>query len=235
MEDTLEIDLREYLRVLKKRWWVLAMIIVVAVGTSAILSFFVLPPVYSASVTLIVIGKETPIVDYTTVMLHRQLVKTYREIAKSRTVMEKVISDLDLDFTVAEFQNKVKVDTVRDTEILKIEAEDTDPRIAVVIVQAVAQAFIDQVRSIMRVENVEIIDPPLEPILPVRPRPKLNLAIAGVLGLMIGVLVVFLLEYLDNTIKTPEDVQRYLNLPVLGVIPFIASSEDGKTQCSQAD
>ncbi len=73
----------------------------------------------------------------------------------------------------------------------------------------------------MKVENVNVIDPAIRPGSPVKPRPKLNMAIAGALGLMVSLGIVFVMEYLDNTIKTPEQVTELLALPVLGTIPRI--------------
>jgi capsular polysaccharide biosynthesis protein len=68
-------------------------------------------------------------------------------------------------------------------------------------------------------DNVKVVDKAKVPSSPVKPRPLMNIAIAGVLGIMVGLGIIFLIEYLDNTIKTPDDVQKYLGLPVLGSIP----------------
>ena len=77
----------------------------------------------------------------------------------------------------------------------------------------------EEVVDIMRIENVHIIDEARLPEYPIRPQPLLNLALAGVLGLMLGLGLVFLIEYLDNTVKTSESIEKRLELPVLGVIP----------------
>lgn len=231
MEGEYEIDLRELLRTVRRRAWVLVLVIVAAVASSATLSYFLLPKVYASSTTLMVLESKAPIIDYTTVMLHRQLVKTYGEIAKSRQVMEQALDDLGLDMTITDFQKKVKVRQVPDTELLEIEVEDRDRAVAAAIANAIAQAFIDQVVQLMQVENVVVVDPAVEPLEPVRPRPVFNMATAGALGIMIGFGLVFLLEYLDNTIKTVEDVQRYLGLPVLGMIPAIDAKAEAKKAC----
>ena len=83
------------------------------------------------------------------------------------------------------------------------------------IANNMAEIFKSEISQIMRVENVEIIDPAVVPVTPVKPRPMLNIAIAFVLALMVGVGLAFLLEYLDHTIKTPNDVEKFLELPVL--------------------
>jgi capsular polysaccharide biosynthesis protein len=119
------------------------------------------------------------------------------------------------------FTEKVNVNLVKDTEIIKIQVMDTDPKLAAEIANETAEVFMDSVKTIMKVENVQVIDKAQPPENPVKPRPKLNMAIAGVLGIMAGVFLAFLLEYMDNTLKTPEDIEKHLGLPVLGAIPMV--------------
>lgn len=223
-----EIDVRELLRIIRRRFWLLVLVAAATITTSAVLSYSVLPKVYVSSTTLIVLESKTPIIDYTTVMLHRQLVKTYEEIAKSRQISEQVIGELNLGMTVTELQKKVRIRQVPDTELLEIEVEDHDPVLATTIANATAEIFIDNVSKLMQVENVVVIDPAVKPLEPIRPRPLLNMAIAGVLGIMVGLGLVFLLEHLDDTIETAEDVQRCLAMPVLGEIPAIDAKSEAK-------
>ncbi|MHB8926878.1 MAG: YveK family protein [Bacillota bacterium] len=235
MEEQEVIDLREYFAIIRRRLWAIILVTVVAVATSGVISYFFIEPVYSASTTLMILKKDSPGIDYTTLLMNRQLVKTYGEIAKSRTVAEHVLVDLSLDMTTAELQGAIHVNTVRDTELIQIRAESTIPAQAELIANAVAKDFIRQVVQIMKVENVQVVDPAIEPTAPVKPRPKLNMAVAGVLGIMVGVGLAFVLEYLDNTVKSPEDVRRYLDLPVLGTIPVIDLRQEAKMARRAAD
>ncbi|HEY3315430.1 MAG TPA: Wzz/FepE/Etk N-terminal domain-containing protein [Bacillota bacterium] len=228
------IDLREYFAILRRRLWAIILVTVVAVATSGIISYFFIEPVYSASTTLMVLKKDTP-VDYTTLLMNRQLVKTYGEIAKSRTVAEHVIADMGLGIPVSSLQAAIHVSPVKDTEIIQVSVEDTAPAEAASIANAVARDFIKQVIQIMKVENVQVVDPAIEPTTPIKPRPKLNMAVAGVLGVMVGVGLAFVLEYLDNTVKSPEDVRRFLDLPVLGTIPVIDLRHESKMAKKAAD
>ncbi len=79
---------------------------------------------------------------------------------------------------------------------------------------------------IMKVDNVQVIDQAQVPRNPVKPRPMLNMIIAGFLGIMISLGMVFVMEYLDNTIKSPNDVERYLGLPIIGAIPEVDDVEN---------
>lgn len=235
MEDQDVVDLREYLAIVRRRLWAIVLVTVVAVATSGVISYFFIEPLYSASTSLMVIKKDSPSIDYSTLLMNQQLVKTYGEIAKSRTVAEHVIADLGLGVTAAELQKAIHVNAVRDTQLIQIRAESTIPAQAALIANSVAKDFIRQVVQIMKVENVQVVDPAIEPTAPIKPRPKLNMAVAGVLGLMVGVGLAFVLEYLDNTVKSPEDVRRYLDLPVLGTIPVIDLRQEAKMARRAAD
>jgi len=221
-----EIDLGEYLAALRRRAWVIVLVTTLTVAITAGLSFYVLPKIYEASVSLIVIRKETPLPDYNTLLLNRQLVKTYQQIARSRTVASKVITQLGLDMQIEDLQEVITVRTVRDTEMIEIAARDTDPEMAAALATAVTQAFIEEVLRIMQADNVAVVDPAVPPVEPIRPRPLLNTAVAGVLGLMTGTFLAFVVDYLDKSIKRPEDVEKWLALPVLGVIPEIRVHEE---------
>ncbi|MFY9280049.1 MAG: GNVR domain-containing protein, partial [Caldicoprobacterales bacterium] len=131
----------------------------------------------------------------------------------------KVIEQLDLDMTTGDLKNKIQVSSVSDTEIIRIAVQDKDPNFATELANSIAVVFMGEIGSIMKMDNVQFIDPAKVPIDPVKPRPFLNIAIAAVLGVMISVFIVFLVEYFDNTVKTVDDVENKLGLPVLGSIP----------------
>ncbi|HYF94946.1 MAG TPA: Wzz/FepE/Etk N-terminal domain-containing protein [Symbiobacteriaceae bacterium] len=233
MMEQNELDLREVFRVLQRRWWMIVALPLVAGLTAGILSLYVLNPVYSASTTLWVIKEGSGQISYNDLMLNRNLTKTYAEVAKSRAVMADAIERLGQEgkITVVEVQKKLTVTPVRDTEILSFTIEDENPAMAAKWADAVAEAFKDQIRTYMKVENVVVVDPATVPVSPIKPRPMMNTAVAVVLGLMAAVGIAFLLEYLDTSIKTPEDVTRHAGLPVLGIIPVIDMSvEDSPAQ-----
>lgn len=220
-----EISLRDLYYILK-RWIALIIILpIIAVAISGAISYFVLEPEYETFTTLMV-GKPKDYIsenklEYNELMLNQKLVSTYGEIVKSRLVTDKVIKNLGLGISYESFRNKVNVNLVKDTEIIRIQVTDTSPELAAEIANETAQVFMEGVQTIMKVENVQVIDPAQVPRNPIKPRKMLNMAIAGVLGLMVSVFIAFLVEFLDNSIKTPEDVENYLGLPVLGAIPMI--------------
>ncbi|MBM7581706.1 capsular polysaccharide biosynthesis protein [Caldicoprobacter guelmensis] len=218
-----EMELRDLFEIIRKRLGLIVLITLISLSISAVVSFFLLDEVYETSTTLMV-GKtqnsQTNTIEYNDILANQKLVNTYSEIAKSDRVLDKVIEKLQLELKPSDLRKKITVASVKETEIIRITVEDTDPGFATDLANAIAEVFMKEVVDIMKLDNVQVIDVAKVPEEPVKPKPLLNIAIAGVLGLMLGLGLVFLIEYLDNTIKMSEDIERYLELPVLGVIPM---------------
>ena len=219
MEET--IDLREYLAIIKKKAWIIAAITAVTTFVSAFLSFFVLSPVYEAKTTLIVNTdqKNDDTITGDEFSVTQRLAVTYGEIIKSRTVLEPVIEKLGLDISYDDLSKMVTVSPVKDTQIINISVQDTNPLKAKDIANSIPEVFTKEVKRITKANSVEVIDKAVEPLSPIKPNKLMNVLIAFVLGIMIGLFVVFLIEYMDNKMKTPQDVEKHLDLPILGVIP----------------
>jgi capsular polysaccharide biosynthesis protein len=189
---------------------------------------FLVTPNYKSDTTLMVnsskgisAGDIAASFDLGSLNLSQKLVVTYGEIVKSRIVLEQVINRLELDMSYEGLLRKTTAQQVGSTEILRISVTDTDPDRAALIANTIADVFVKEVMRILKVNNVETIDTAIAMPNPVNVRLSLNIAISLILGLMIGVFAAFMLEYLDNTIKTPEDVEKYLGIPVLGSIPDV--------------
>lgn len=221
-----EIELRQYWEVLRKRWVIVVMLPLIAAITSGVISFYIIKPVYQASTTLIVGEKPSnsaksaeQTLDNNVLLANQQLAKTYATIAQSRTVEESVIKDLNLPLTVEALDSMIAITQVKTTEILDIQITNTNPELATSIANTMAKEFSKAVIEIKKVDSVSIVDLAVLPDKPVKPNKTLNVLIAFVVGLMASVGTVFLLEYLDNTVKTSKDVEDILGIPVLGVIP----------------
>jgi capsular polysaccharide biosynthesis protein len=151
------------------------------------------------------------------------MINTYSVIIKSPAILEKVIDELELDQSVEQLSEKITINSQENSQVFSLTVQDSNPTKAVEIVNTVSATFQKEIKDIMNVDNVsvlakaEIKDDPT----PVKPNPLLNIAIAVVVGLVAGVGLAFLLEYMDNTIKDEEDIERILELPVLGSIQKI--------------
>lgn len=219
-----EIDLKEYFFILRKKAQIIGLITILLIAVSGIFSFFILNPTYQTFTTLMV-GKPQAYngtIEYNDVLLNQKLVATYGEIAKSKVVSTEVIQNLGLNITHKDFSKKVEVKLVNDTEIFKIEVIDKDPEFAAKLANEISKVFMKYIAEIMAVENIQVIDRAEAPAEPIKPMAILNMTIAGVLGMMMSIFLVLFLEYLDNTLKTSDDIEKYLELSVIGMIPKIS-------------
>lgn len=129
---------------------------------------------------------EENIIQYNDILLNQKLVKTYGQIVTSRSVTGKVINNLSLPYRVEELKEMIAVNTVGDTEIIEIKVAHMDPVMAKDIADELADVFMVEIARIMQIDNVQVIDYAQIPSQPVKPRKLLNIAIAAVLGMMIG-------------------------------------------------
>ncbi|WP_042354230.1 YveK family protein [Bacillus rubiinfantis] len=227
MEET--ISLKELLETLRKRLRLIISITLIAVLLAGAISYFILTPIYQASTQLLVNQSkdEKSQYQYTEVQTNLQLINTYNVIIKSPAILELVIKDLNLDMSVNELNQKITVQNEKDSQVVNLSVQDTSPTLAAKIANKTAEVFQKEIVTIMNVDNVSILakaevgDNPS----PIKPQPLLNIAIALVVGLA------FLLEYFDNTIKNEQDVEKVLELPILGVISTI---EDQKLETIRA-
>ena len=216
------IDLREYLSIIKKKWFIMAILCVVCVAASTVYSFFIEKPVYQAETTLIVKTEKTEGTNSLSndqVMVSQKLALTYGEIIKSRKVLDEVIKNLDLKESNGSLASKISVSTVTDTQIIKVSVQDTNKSNAAKIANEIPKVFAKEAIRIADANGVEVIDKAQTPVNPVSPNKKMNILIAGVLGVMIGLFIIFIIEFLNTKIKTPQDIEKELGLPLLGVIP----------------
>lgn len=216
------IDLREYLSIIKKKWFIMAILCAVCVAASAVYSFFIAKPVYQAETTLIVKTEKTEGTNSLSndqVMVSQKLALTYGEIIKSRKVLDEVIKNLDLKESNGSLASKISVSTVTDTQIIKVSVQDTNKSNAAKIANEIPKVFAKEAIRIADANGVEVIDKAQTPVNPVSPNKKMNILIAGVLGVMIGLFIIFIIEFLNTKIKTPQDIEKELGLPLLGVIP----------------
>lgn len=223
MEET--ISIKELFQTLKKRLWLILLITSIFAIISAIISFFVITPIYESKTQILVNQAKSDQQLYNTaeVQTNIQLINTYNVIITSPTILNKVKSELNLDTTVEDLNKQINVSSATDSQVVEISVQDTSPYLAAKIANKTAEVFKEKVSKIMKIDNVHILSKAevKEDVSPVKPQPLFNIAIAIIVGLMTGAGVAFLLEYLDNTIKTEQDIETILELPVIGAITNI--------------
>lgn len=219
------VDFKEFAIIIRKRINFILLITILCVIIAAVFSFYVIKPVYQSK-TSIIVGTPTSQTgqnsqtQYSDVMMYQNLMKTYQGIATSKLVAEKTVEKLNDNLTEDKLQSMVNVSTETGTQILDVTVNSTDPKEAAKIADAFSETFIEQSKVVFPTGgSIQIMDNAVLQKSPVKPKKALNIAIGFVLGLFISIGLVFLIEYMDNTIKTENDIEKYLKLPVIGIIP----------------
>lgn len=217
------ISLGEILDVLKKRWKMIIIITLISTIVAGLVSFFLIKPKYEAS-TKLFIGKEEGAeqgYNQNDVSMYQKLMKTYSEAIKTRDLVGKAIKIANSNLTEDEVLEKLTVVTVADTQILQIKIKDADPNMAAIMVKAITNEFVTTSKVLVPNGNIKVIETVKVPEKPVSPNKKMNIAIAFLLGLMVSIGISFLLEFLDNTYNNKEQLEKELDIPVIGTIPKI--------------
>ena len=221
IEESIRIE--EIINILLKRWKMILSITLLATLTAGIVSFFVIAPKYEAS-TKVFIGKEkTDSKDQnynnSDIQMYQQLLKTYAEVIKTNALVEKAIDAGGFDLTSKDVLGSLTVTPAANTQILEIQYISKDRNLSKEVLDSITNQFIKTSTELIPNGNVKIVEPAELPENPASPNKKLNIAIAFLLGLMISVGLAFLLEFLDNTFKSKEQLEQILGIPVIGAIP----------------
>ena len=218
------ISLSEIFEAIKKRWIIIVAITLTATIISGIISFFVIDPVYEAS-TKVFVGKEendNAAYNSSEINMYQQLLQTYAQAIKTKDLVNRAISGLKYDGLEARnVVESLTVNPISNTQILQIKYQSKDPNEAKDVLKSVTDEFIVTAKELVPNGNVRVIEEVELPQNPVSPNKKMNIAIAFLLGLMVSLGLVFLLEYLDNTYKNKEQLEKELDIPVLGEIPDV--------------
>lgn len=229
--DEIEINLREIFAVLMDKLAVIILIAVLGAAVAFAFTKFLIKPVYQSSTQVYVTNNSlttTEQINVGDLQSSNYLTKDYMILVKSNPVLEQVIADMNLDMTTSELSDKIVVSTPTDTRILTIAVSDTDPMLAKKIVDAVREASKTQIQSVMGIETVNTVEESNLPENPVSPNTKMNVLMGFVLGLILSIAVVIIRFMLDDTIKVQEDVEKYLGLSVLGLIPELETGDQKK-------
>lgn len=218
--DVMEIDLRDLLAMLLRRWWLIVLCALLAGGTAYGYTRYFMTPVYVAS-NMLFLGKEDTRIpmDLITVEVNNQLIVDYRELLRTKMVSREVIAQLDLDVPESIIRRGVGVNVISNSRMFSISFTSPDPQFATEVVNKLAEVLVVKAKEIIQVNNVVVIDRAEVPTSPVGPDARRNTMLAALVGLMAAVGIIFLLEFLDRTFKKPEDMERRLGVAVLGEVP----------------
>ncbi|MGI6124000.1 MAG: YveK family protein [Acetivibrionales bacterium] len=216
-----EYSIKDIFNILIRRWWVLVGCMLIFGLTIAIWTVYYVTPMYEAYSTIYV-GKNSDDFGLTTTDLYigESVIYDYQEIVKSRIVATAVLEALGYDDVNPNYLAKsINAAQKPNTHVIQISLRNPDPETAMILVNMVAEVFKEKVTDIMQVDNVQIIDKAEMPLYPVSPNKKMNISVGIFIGLCVGVGVLFLIEFFNDSVRTPEDIKKHINLPVIGTIP----------------
>ena len=217
--DDDEIDLLELFYALKRRWWAILLALIIGGGVAGVYTKKLIAPVYESTSMVYVLSKETTLASLADLQIGSQLTKDYSVIIKSRPVLQEVIDKQGLDMTPDDLGKMITIDNPSDTRILSITVSDIDPTRAKSIVDEVTKSASSYIGDIMEMVPPKTIEAGIVAEYPSSPSVKKN-ALLGGLGLAVLICgLICLKTILDDTIKSEEDIEKYLGLSVLAVIP----------------
>lgn len=212
------IDLKEILQIIKKRQLMIIIVTLLSISVGIIFTFYISKPVYQAKTTIYV-GKESGAqITQQDISLYQSLIDTYSQIAKSRKVAEVAVSNLNINITVDQLLGQTSVVPIKGTQIITVSARSGDPTDAANEARAMADAFIDEAMKIVPSGNAQIVDNAQIPKTPIKPNKKINISISFIMGIIVSFGLSLLLEFFNDTIKSENDVEKYLDTPLLGSI-----------------
>lgn len=229
-EDEIEIDLLRLLYALRdKIWWIVAAAVTAACCAIAITYFFITPS-YESTSTILVLSKETTLTSLADLQLGSQLTQDYKVLITSRPVLQAVVDDLELDMNYKAFKSCIEITNPEDTRILKLTVTMPSPVLAKAAVDKLASEASEFIGDKMEVTPPKVIEEGEVPVTRSSPSYRKNAILGFVLGAVLVCGIVVVLELLNDSIMTEDDITRYLNLPTLAVVPERGGYEHSRTK-----
>ena len=229
-----EIDLKELVQIFWEKRFRIILIVAIFAVVGVIYTLGFVKPKYQATTSLLLAtnsaqnaaGVDSSITT-TDVTLNSKLVSTYSKLVKSDKVVRTVISNLSLKMEEATLKKIVSVTAAEDTEFIEVSVKYEDPALATKIANEMAKVFIENVKEFYGVENVHVVDAAEVPQAPYNINHVKDIIIFAFIGAVVAVMYVFVLNMLDSTIKSEEDIEKISGLTVLASIPLY-EDEDNK-------
>lgn len=218
--EDMQIDLLELAGVLWRKLWAIVACLVIGAVLAGGYTKLMVTPQYTATSMIYILGQTTSISSVADLQLSSELTADFTIMAKSRSVIQSVIKELDLDMSYEQLVEAVDLENPTDSHILKIHVTNSDPKLAKTISNAMAEAVAENISSVMATDKPSIAEKAITPKAPSSPNLTKNIAMGGIVAAAIAVAIIVLGYLLDDTIKTEEDVRKYLQLNTLAEIPM---------------
>ena len=223
-----EIDLKELFEIFwhKKAQIILIILIFMVIGVIYTVGF--VTPMYSSSTTLVLGGtarsteeQSTNTITTTDLTINSKLVATYSELVKSNNILGQVISNLGINIDAGQLRQNVQVTSVEDTELIEITVSNENPEYAARIANEIASVFEEKIaKEIYNINNVHIVDEATVSTNPANVNHVKDIILFAFIGAVVAVMYVLIASMLDTTVKTQEDIEKSIKIPVLASIPL---------------
>ena len=215
-----EIDLLELFHVLMGKIWAIILCAVIGVVIAGTYTKLMITPQYAATSTIYVLSNTTSITSVADLQLGTQLTADYQLIAKSRTVVNEVIEESGMDLTYEGLLSHLTVENPAETHMLKVTVTDPDPASAAELSNIFAKVLTEQVAEVMNTDKPNIAERAVKPAKPVSPNFMKNIMMGGMIGVVLCCAWIVIRYLMNDTIQTEEDVNKYLGVNTLAVIPL---------------
>ena len=217
--EEIEIDLLQLWNAVRHRIWLVLLAGFIVADIAFAITKFLITPMYSSSATMLVVTKETTLSSLADLQLGSQLTNDYEILISSRPVLQQTVEELNLDISYKRLRSMITISNPNDSRMLIISTMQPDPELAKSVVDTVAQISSEYIAEKMEVTAPKIIEEGEVPINQSSPSLLRNTAIGGMLGILAAVFLICVAVILNDSIQTEDDIERYLQLPVLAVVP----------------
>lgn len=219
-EDEMEIDLKELFFALSQKWYLISLSVFFCAVLGLLSAMFLIPEKFESRTSIYIYNQQSENMTYTDLQTGSTLTKDYEVLVKGRNVLESAVEALDLDLTYEEINSMVTVNVPANTRIVEIVVQTTDPYLSKDIADAVREISSKNISRVMGVDAVNVVEKANLPEKKCSPSISKFTLLGAVAGLVISCGIIIVLFLLNDTIRTQDDVEKYLGLSIIGIIPL---------------
>lgn len=222
MENNEEIDIKRIIEIIFSKKLIITLIILLNVTLGYVYSYYYKKPEYKSSVTILLVADENKTdksLTQTDVNLNNGLISTYSSIAKSSSILQKTIQNLNLDIPVSKLEQNVEAKQIDNTQFLKISVKNESPERAKNIANELAEVFTEQIKEIYNLQNISIVDKAETEENPCNINHMKDMIIFGFAGIVLSIIIVMIIYMFDDTVKDQKDIEKNIKLRTIGTLP----------------
>lgn len=222
MENNEEIDIKRIIEIIFSKKLIIALIILLSITLGYVYSYYYKKPEYKSSVTILLVADENKTdksLTQTDVNLNNGLISTYSSIAKSSSILQKTIQNLNLDIPVSKLEQNVEAKQIDNTQFLEISVKNESPERAKNIANELAEVFTEQIKEIYNLQNISIVDKAETEENPCNINHMKDMIIFGFAGIVLSIIIVMIIYMFDDTVKDQKDIEKNIKLRIIGTLP----------------